>query len=205
MAQIVITNTTTNEVPITELYAKVPAGVGQTLTIDRPQSDFGRLKSLMDAILAGSVTIGITYTAAELASGLLIPPSSVNPSNIAAVAAADKVAPAMTIRVAIPAGAGGAPDDVSIYALNALPFKFRVLDAHMKVSTAVALASVELRDKTGGLGTLLATMDAAVTGRNEMTDDVTAVAAPSAITGLFLRRSDSGVAGELIASIRKES
>ena len=204
MAQITITNLTTLDVPITELYDKVPAGVGKTLVVQRFQAVFTRMPNLMAAINASKVSIAIVYTADELASGLLIP-SAVGPGAVAPVAPAVVDAAPIVMRAPLPIGVPAVPDDIALFAAGALPYKFRVLDAHVKVSAAVALSTLVLRDEALGAGNVLASMSGAATGRSDMTDNLTALATPGPLKGLFVNRSDGGVVGEVIVLIRKET
>lgn len=102
------------------------------------------------------------------------------------------------------AGGGGAPDDVTLYSANA-PFKFRIIDAWVHVSTLVALATVQLRSASGGAGSALS--DAFVgsalgISRNLLLQTTSTVALAGS---LFLRRSDSGVAGEVTLLVRPET
>ena len=102
-----------------------------------------------------------------------------------------------TIRKAFSAGGGGSPDDVTIYNANA-PLGFRILDAFVFVSTAVAASSVTLRTASGGGGSAVSdSFSSAATGsvRLSTTSSTNTIAQDGS---LFLRRSDSGVAGEVI-------
>lgn len=101
-----------------------------------------------------------------------------------------------TVRVAATAGTPGSADDVTIYSANA-PFAFRILDVLWLDSTAIALSSVQLRDTSGGGGSALSSvLTAAVTGTARNNDTATRTVA--AASSVFLRRSDRGVAGEII-------
>jgi hypothetical protein len=63
------------------------------------------------------------------------------------------------------------------------------------------------RSAAAGGGTLAAEIDAAANGRRGQTATVTAsqVFTPGALVGLFLRRSDSAIAGEVFIAVRRES
>jgi hypothetical protein len=105
------------------------------------------------------------------------------------------------IRVAFVAGAGGAPDDITLYNAN-LPYTFRILDVQVLVSTASSTAT--LRDTAGGVGTALSdTFNTAATGRKRQ---ATTTTAPSLAAGssLILRRGDTALAGEVLIYVRKE-
>lgn len=134
-------------------------------------------------------TIGFgTVAAAGLASAIVSPIKlAVETSNIAAM---------FSIRVTCTAGVAGAADDVTIYNANA-PFAFLILDCLWLDSTAIALSTVQLRDTAGGGGAALSSaLTAAVTGTARNNDTQTrAVAANGSV---FLRRTDRGVAGEII-------
>lgn len=109
---------------------------------------------------------------------------------------------AAVIRKAFVAGGGGAPDDVAIYTTNA-PFGFRVLDVFVLIGTAIALSTVTLRDTAGGGGAALSdALDSATTGvkRNAA---LTATGTIALNGSLVLRRSDNGVAGEVVILIQK--
>lgn len=100
-------------------------------------------------------------------------------------------------------GAAGTADDVTVWNANA-PFALRILDATLRVSTAVALSSAALRTASGGGGSVVLP-DAAIATQTFSTaavgpfDDVAVATATVAAGGsLFLRRSDRSVVGELI-------
>lgn len=110
------------------------------------------------------------------------------------------------IRKEFAAGAGGSPDDITIYSSNA-PFKFRVVDTHVLISTTIALATIQLRDATAGAGNVLSdAFVATAVGRFRDTalgiSNVTKTI--NANGTLIIRRSDNGIAGEVLIFIRKE-
>ena len=101
-----------------------------------------------------------------------------------------------TIRVAFAAGGGGSADDVTIYAAAA-PFAFRIIDVTVLVATAVGGSTAQLRDTTGGGGaTLSSSLSTAATGTVRNADTATRTVASAG--SVYLRRSDNGVAGEII-------
>lgn len=108
-------------------------------------------------------------------------------------------------RRAVTAGAGGAADDVTIADAN-VPFRMRIVDALFLTTAGDAGGrTVTLRSLAGGLGTAYTsaiTSTATGTARNNLTV-ATAVAAQS--SSLFLRRSDSAIAGELTIFAQPES
>lgn len=118
-----------------------------------------------------------------------------NAENLAPIGALGRAVP-FVIRVVVTAGAAGAADDVTIYNANA-PFAFRIIDVIWLDSTAIALSTVQLRDTSGGGGAALSSaLTAAVTGTARNNDTATRTVA--AAGSVFLRRSDRGVAGEVI-------
>lgn len=204
MATFTIVNLSSDPIPMGDFYFRDLA-VGETLVLtDRSASEVSSLRVVQEELAAGNISFSVAYTAAELASGLMSPPNSIGGDDFQEVAAATPMAPVSTFYKAFVAGGGG-PDDVVIFAANNLPFKFRVLDAHVKVSAPIGGATLLLRDEAAGAGNLLASMSGAAAGRDEMSDNTTAVATPGATKGLFLRRSDNGVAGEVIVTVRRES
>jgi len=202
MATLEITNTSSDEVYLADLYTKI--AVGATKTIERSATDLPRMRSLQEAMADGRVSLSVTYSNDEVASGLHAPPSTIEAVDIAPVAAATPAAGLATIYVPLPVGAGGAPDDVEIYPAGSLPFKFRVVDFVLYVSTAVVGSSVEIRDEAAGAGAQLASASAAAAGRIPNAENQTAVATPAAAKGLFARRSDSGIEGEVVLFVRPE-
>lgn len=100
-------------------------------------------------------------------------------------------------------GAAGTADDVTIWNANA-PFALRVLDATLRVSTAVGASTAALRTASGGGGSVVLpdpaaatqTFSTATTGPHD--DVATATATVASGGSLFLRRSDRSVVGELI-------
>ena len=108
----------------------------------------------------------------------------------------------LVIRHAFAAAGGGSPDDVAIFNANA-PFGFRIVDTRFYISTGVALATVQLRDATAGAGNVLSdSIVAAATGAllNTLKTATDTIATNGT---LVLRRSDSGVAGEVVVFLMK--
>ena len=77
------------------------------------------------------------------------------------------------------------------------PFAFRIVDAYVLISTAIALSTVQLRDTSGGGGAALSSALTSATAGTIRNNDT---ATPTVASGgsVFLRRSDRGVAGEVI-------
>jgi len=100
-------------------------------------------------------------------------------------------------------GSAGTADDVTIWNAAA-PFALRILDAQLRVSTAVGGSSAALRTASGGGGSVVLpdpgsatqTFSTATTGVLE--DLATATATVASGGSLFLRRSDRSVVGELM-------
>lgn len=201
--QVVITNLTSSPVYIGDIYTSVQVGI--PLTITRSGSDLNGMAALMAAIADGSVSVAITPTAAELASGLLAPPEAVEAVDMAPVAAAGIASGCVLFRAELPVGVGGA-DDVPLFAAGALPFKFRVVDSWLFVSTAKA-GSATLRDEPAGAGTAVSVGDTTATGRAVCapTSDASTVLTPGATKGLFARRTDDTMIGEVFVLVRRES
>lgn len=147
-----------------------------------------------------AVTIPLTdgdkgdITVSSSGTVFTVDPATITPAKLAVVAS--NIAATFTIRVTCTAGTPGSADDVTIYSSNA-PFAFRIIDVTWLDSTAIALSSVQLFSATGGGGTALSSvLTAAITGTARNNDTAThTVAANSSV---FLRRSDQGVAGEII-------
>jgi len=203
--QIVVTNISTAPVYIRDFYTEIP--VGGSVTTERSGSDLSDMEGLIAALDAGTVTVSITPTAAEIASGFLTPPQAVQAVDMAPVAAADVAAGLIVLRVPLVAAVAGAPDDVSVYPANSLPFKFRVIDAWALISTGVALSNLNVYTRAAGAGTLLAgPLDATAAHIARISGPTTsALAIPGATEGLFVRRDDRSIAGEIFLLVRRES
>ena len=120
--------------------------------------------------------------------------ATITPAKLAVVAA--NVGATFAIRVTFAAGTPGSADDVTIYSGDA-PFAFRILDVTLLTSTLIALSTAQLRDTAGGGGAALSSaMTTAVVGTARNNDTATPTVAANG--SVFLRRSDQGVAGEVI-------
>jgi hypothetical protein len=110
------------------------------------------------------------------------------------------------IRKSFTAGVAGTPDDVAIFAAGAVPGKMRILAVEGVVATAIVATTLQVRTLAGGLGTLVGEIAGTPAGHQSSTSTVTAtqVVTPGPTIGLFLRRSDRGVAGEVIIRGRYE-
>ena len=198
MATLVVSNLTSADVFVTDLYASIPANGSVSTT--RTASDLSRMASLQAFIAAGTLAASVTYSADEKGSGLVDVGGTASP--------ATGLGDEDIIRFAFIAGVPGTPDDVVLYAVNTLPYgKMRVVDAYAIVSTAIGATTLQVRTVAGGAGALCAEMASAAAGRQGQTATVTAtqVVINGPAVGLFLRRSDRGVAGEIFVKVRPET
>jgi hypothetical protein len=100
------------------------------------------------------------------------------------------------VYVPVAAGAGGAADDVTVFNA-AVPTKVRVADCFFITTTNVATKNVTLRDAAAGGGNALSSAlsaNATGTARNALTVATKTVAASGS---MYIRRDDSGIAGEM--------
>lgn len=207
MSTIVITNlSSTASVNLQDLYTYL--GPSKSITITRPAITLSSMPTVMAAYAAGSISLSITYDANETGSGLLLPPQSITGDDFQPVAATDLLSGTVCIRKALTAGGGGAADDVTIYAVNTLPYsKMRILLVEGYISAGNAGGrSVQIRGAAAGGGTLVGTVAAVNTGYNGMSGvTATQVLTNGASVGLFARRSDSAIAGEVLVWFRPET
>lgn len=120
----------------------------------------------------------------------------------AAVADADGLAPELCIRKAFIAAGPGVADDVVIYNANA-PFAFRILESEAYVATNIGGSTLTLRSALAGAGSALSdAWNSATTGIKENTA-LTATPTVAAGGTLVVRRSDNGVAGEVVLFIQR--
>src|SRR6185369_13274036 len=118
-----------------------------------------------------------------------------NVSPIIINTAINRAIPFMAYR-SFAAGGGGAADDVTIVDVGNLGFPIRVVDAWLNTLTPVVGSTCHVRTATGGGGTgLTSLMSSAAAGVTRNNDSTTRNAV--AADGLILRRSDSGVAGDI--------
>jgi len=187
--QVTLTNLSgTDSFYISQLYRQLAPG--ESVTTRRTMAQIDADASLKALIVAGS--IGISYTEEsgdDIAGGGGLEPGIIE---------------CRTVMVSVPAGAGGAPDDVAVYNANA-PYAFDIVDVTFLCSTLVAGSTVTLRSASGGGGT--AQSDALNTAATGIKRNATATAPVAVAKGgsVFLRRSDSGVAGTLLISIARKS
>ncbi len=98
----------------------------------------------------------------------------------------------------VPVGGGGAPDVVTLIA--SLPVTCRLLMAYMHVSTAVALATAQLRD---GVGTNLSDSWACTLTGLRLNLTITALPVLASGSVVNLHRSDSGIGGQVVLFIAR--
>lgn len=179
---------------------------GETIVTSQfKASDLPAMTGLLTLESLGKVSIAVVYSTAE--KKFLIPPDAIQAGDMMPVDAAALDSPIIEIRKPLVAGMAAAADDVTIYAVNTLPYKLRITDAYLMVSAgALAGRNVQVRDVAGGGGTLGAQVDAVVAGRNPMSATflATTVLSPGAMLGLFARRSHDAIAGELFIMGRRE-
>lgn len=203
MATITVTNVSSRSIYIRDLYSELEPG--ESIETSRSPADLSGMAGLMQAIADGNASLSVAYTAEELSSGLVLATGSVEADDMAPVVAGALLSPVVTLRKAFAAGGGGSPDDVTVYSVNTLPFKMRVVDAVLYVATPVGGSVVDVNTRPSGAGDNLASMSSAVAGRSPTTLGATVVAIPGALDGMFIRRSDNGVAGEIVITCRIES
>lgn len=115
---------------------------------------------------------------------------------------ASGLAPTFTLRKAFAAGGGGGADDVTIYNA-AVPFDMRIVGVEFLIATTVLLSTIQLRDATGGAGSVKsASVAASAAGRVVSLGD-TSTTTLSSGDSLVIRRSDSGIAGEVVITLIK--
>lgn len=198
MATITVSNVSGSDAYCSDLYCSIAAG--KSVSTTRSHAQLQSMASLQALIAAGTCTVSIAYSATEKASGLVEQGES--------AVATTGLSEAQVLRVAVPAGAGGAPDDITVFAVGTNPYaKMRIVDAMAYVSAGASGGrTLQVRSASAGAGTLCAEMGAAANGRQAQTVTVTAsqVLTSSGSVGLFIRRSDSAIAGEVLITLRPE-
>lgn len=201
---LVVTNISSAPVAISDLYTTIP--VAGSVTTIRSASQISAMVSLQKAVESGLVTVSATETTYETASGLTTVPGTVGAADTAPVAAA--VADSMDIVIRVPFTSVSSTD-IAIFAANALPYKMRILDAYLLISTVQAASTLQLFPQAAGGGTAITTAtSAAVAGRIPMplTGNASVLVTPGTLIGLFLRPSaHTGIVGEVVINARRES
>jgi hypothetical protein len=166
------------------------SGDGDVWNIDA--GAVGTTEIAADAVTTAKI-LDANVTAAKIADASLLPAKT--------APAAASIGITFDDRRVFTAGVAGTADDVTIYNADA-PFAFRIVDVKVLISTAVGGSTVQLRDTSGGGGSALSSaLSSAATGTVRNND--TASRLVSANGSVFLRRSDRGVAGEVIFTCRR--
>jgi hypothetical protein len=197
---IVITNLTSAEVYVRELYTSVKVGTPISLSGWSP-SDLASATDLQTKVAAGTLSVTITPTVAELASGLLVTPGTVEAEDHASTAAAVAAGASYTMRWAV---ASGDPAAVELIAVGSVPRKLRILDAVFYCSTSPGASTITLQE-TSSADSLGLTFDTGATGRIQTAGTATATIDPADEKGLFAVRTDNGIVGELVITVRPET
>ena len=201
---VTVTNISAAPVAISDLYKTL--AVAEAVTFKRSASELSSMRSLQKAAADGLVTVAAVMEAFETASGLATAPGSVEAIDMAAVAAAGVASGEVVFRKNFTSVAS---TDIALFAANALPYKMRILDAYLLISTVQAGSTLQVFDQAAGAGNAITTAtSAAVAGRIAMplTGNVSQVVTPGALVGLFLRPSaHSGIVGEVVITARRET
>lgn len=210
MANFEITHTSLTPDPV-YLYdfgtgIKVLDGATYTLQ-NRDIAELTGATRLQADIAAGRLSLVVVPSADELASGLLSPPNVIQPGDLAPVAAAAVDSPVIALVKQFTAAGPGVADDVTVYAVDNLPYKCRVLGVLVHITTAIVGETVDVRDEAAGAGTLFATVTSLAAASTEIGLQAggAALLTPALTKGLFLRRSDNGLAGWAVILVRRES
>lgn len=207
MASLTITNGSASDYWLNDIYATVPAG--ESVTVTRSPAEISSMAGLQAAVADGVLTAAVTFSADELSADLssVVAPASVSAAAMNPVASTAVDAPLVTFRKAMTSGgASGTLDDVTIYAVNTLPYKVRILDAMALIGTPGPAGSVlSVRSAAAGGGTLAATVSSENAGVARMSGPTASVVlTPGSAVGLFVRR-DRSVVGEVVITARRES
>lgn len=176
--QLTVTNITTHPTSVSD-----PTGYYLfTMNIEASSSTtatidpglYERITPVLDAMVAASV---ITYKAAVDVGNTIY-------------------------KVLATGGTSGTADDVAIYIANA-PFKFRILDVKLIVSTNVSSATVTLRDTAGGAGAALSDALSVTTTGIKRDAALTVLSTVAAGGSLYVHRSDRSMVGEIVITIER--
>jgi hypothetical protein len=194
MAQLTISNVSSSDFYLNDIYATIPAG--ESFVVARSVSEIASMAGMQEAVADGVLTASVVYAADELASGLAQSAGQAIPT---AVLATDLVADAVSIRKSFTAGAGA----VTVYAVNNLPYPIRVIDAHAVVSGAATL-TVSSAASAGTQAAVIVAAGAGVARASALgAGNASALLTPGSSVGLFIQRSAS-VSGEVVISARRE-
>lgn len=212
--QILITNLTTGNLSLDARSDKFsdkvirttlapstqPAGIKPLSYVDAAAAPYGWTIGEVNA----NAQIQALISAGKVAVTVVPGTGPQIPGSQEEVANASGLTDVQRVTLPVPAGAGGAPDDVTVYL--SVPFKARITDVQFSVSTAVAASNVQLRTATGGLGSPLSDLfGTATTGRKRDSGGALLGVVPTVLAGsaIYLRRSDSGVAGTLEVDLER--
>lgn len=151
---------------------------------------------------AGNITYFVVSDAVGVAGGLTAAAAETAPDIIEGITPGGVV----TFHFALTSGgAAGTADVVSLFAVNTLPFKMRIIDAYAHVSTANPGAAGNNIIRTvsdGGAGNVIVGTSTGwdTAGRKAfaLEGTVTVVVTPGAAQGLFLARADRDMVGDLV-------
>ena len=201
MATITVTKIAGDKRYYPDIYRDL--SVDEAVSFERFPGQITNMWSITDGIAASELTMTVTYTAAEIASGQLAPPQSVQAGDIAPVAA---TAVAGGLATMFHSYAAGLPAEVPVIAAGSFPFKCRVLEVSGHIATAGAGAStLSIYDQAAGAGQLIATIATDVLGNVVGVVNTTTVITPGALIGLFFLRTDANAVGDVTLTVRPEN
>lgn len=233
MSTIVITNLTTSPIYLADFYTTLGAspnvntavGPSSVLTLNSNTTgnslnsggnvqlnhypmDVAKMIQIQQLIAAGSISVVVTPSAAELAAGLSAGADAVGTLALQEVVSSVTTSSVpFTIRVPLASGgSSGTADDTTVFAVGALPFAFRILDMVAMISSGVS-GSIEVYSHAAAGGTALSgPCSTTSTGVARMTTLTATVQTPiSGTDGVFVHRTDRSAVGELILTCRRES
>lgn len=204
MADLTITNLTDEKLHIQDIYVTMPPH-GQ-MTVRRPVTELPRMSALQAAIARGDAAVSVALNANEMNSGLTSVSGTVQAIDTAPVFEGSVDASPIVLRKSFSAAEKGTADDVVVFPTNGIPYKIRILDVVALISKGVEGSTIEVRSMPAGDGVLCATLDSGASARVANTAPLSStVLTPGPNAGLFLRRSNRGVAGEVIITARREN
>lgn len=193
----------------TAIQALVPASCADGMEVVKADDQTGWIYSAASTASAGNSVL-VPADSRSAGRWLAKTPSAVIGAAQTANATGDasatpEVGVHYILRMAFAAGAGGSADDIIFYDATA-PYKFRVLDCFAVITTGVAASTVTLRDAKAAGGNALSNAMASATSGATVRNAATAATRTIAAGGtLVLRRSDNGVAGEIIVMAVREA
>lgn len=166
--------------------------------VARSPTDVMRMYQIQQLLAAGSITVSVVADTNEISSGFGTQADAAGFSEI------------VTMRV--PLAAAAINSDTSVFAVNTLPYKFRVINAWLVTPTAVAGSLVTLWSRAAAAGTQMsgamsgAAVGVSFPGASAPATVATAALAPAALDGLFARLTGAGpYTGELFAMIARSN